>query len=328
MAEDFSIVGNGFGFLPPPSSPAPPSVNIYNSDGVQTDAFRDYDMNSGILNIHNGQFVIGTPLGTTFGQELNGYTNGLIVGNSSVGVYVPAAANLGGYFEGVNYGIQCWSSGGGKALQANSNVNAFHSNGASHIETYSYASVKDASTVLQLDSNSQGFAPPRMTTAERNAISTPLTGLTVYDASLSTYEVYNGSYWGASPQSINIVSASAAALTSGSNFFFGNTATSPTGTSLNRLFKSPVTGTIRKAFIRSIATVAGDRSINVYIRINNITDYLVATVNTALVNREFINLSLNIPIVENVDTIVCYAVASGGTTDTTGVFFAGQLIVQ
>lgn len=303
--------------------------NLANTNLTQTAATnRTYDINGNNLNFYNGQVSIGTPLGSPFATEINGNAgNALYIGNSAIGVYVTAATGIGGYFEGNTYGVQCWSSGGGKALQANSNVNAFHSNGASHIETYSFGATKDASTILQLDSTTQGFVCPRMTTAQINAISTPITGLEVFDTDRAKKVVYNGSYWGAAPEMISIVSA-AASLTSGSNLFFGITATSPTGTSLNRAFKSPVSGTIRKAFIRSIATVAGDRSINVYIRINNTTDYLVATVNTAVVNREFINTSLNIPVIENTDTIVLYAVASGGTTDSTGVYFAGQLIVE
>jgi len=39
----------------------------------------------------------------------------------------------------------------------------------------------DASAILQTDSTTQGLLPPRMTTAQMNAISSPATGLMIYD---------------------------------------------------------------------------------------------------------------------------------------------------
>jgi len=52
-----------------------------------------------------------------------------------------------------------------------------------------------ASALLQLDSTTTGFLPPRMTTAQKNAITSPATGLIVYDTTLSLYQVYDGSVW-------------------------------------------------------------------------------------------------------------------------------------
>lgn len=42
-------------------------------------------------------------------------------------------------------------------------------------------SAADASAVLEAESTTKGFLPPRMTTAQRNAISNPAVGLAVYD---------------------------------------------------------------------------------------------------------------------------------------------------
>jgi hypothetical protein len=41
----------------------------------------------------------------------------------------------------------------------------------------------------------KGFLPPRLTTTERDAISTPATGLFVYNRTLNRYQGYNGSAW-------------------------------------------------------------------------------------------------------------------------------------
>lgn len=51
------------------------------------------------------------------------------------------------------------------------------------------------SAKLQIDSATQGFLPPRMTTAQKNAITTPATGLTLFDTDLGRLCVYDGATW-------------------------------------------------------------------------------------------------------------------------------------
>jgi len=51
------------------------------------------------------------------------------------------------------------------------------------------------SAKLQVDSTTQGLLTPRMTTAQKNAISSPATGLIVYDTSLLSLYQYNGTAW-------------------------------------------------------------------------------------------------------------------------------------
>jgi len=52
-----------------------------------------------------------------------------------------------------------------------------------------------ASAQLQIDSNERGFLPPRMTTAQKNAIGSAVAGLMVYDTDLSRINVYDGANW-------------------------------------------------------------------------------------------------------------------------------------
>jgi hypothetical protein len=47
-----------------------------------------------------------------------------------------------------------------------------------------------ASAVVQCDSTTRGFLPPRMTTTQKNAISSPAAGLVVYDTTLNKLCVY------------------------------------------------------------------------------------------------------------------------------------------
>ena len=55
----------------------------------------------------------------------------------------------------------------------------------------------DNSALLDLESTTQGLLLPRMTTTERNAISSPATGLLIYNTTTNTLNFYNGTSWGA-----------------------------------------------------------------------------------------------------------------------------------
>lgn len=77
------------------------------------------------------------------------------------------------------------------------------------------------SAVLSLTSTTQGFLPPQMTTTQRNAISSPAAGLTIYSTTDHDVEFWNGSAWigttisgvisaqGTAPITVNGVSGSA-----------------------------------------------------------------------------------------------------------------------
>ena len=56
----------------------------------------------------------------------------------------------------------------------------------------------DNSAMLDVKSTIKGFLPPRLTTAERNLISSPVVGLTIYNTSKNWIETYNGSAWACS----------------------------------------------------------------------------------------------------------------------------------
>lgn len=53
----------------------------------------------------------------------------------------------------------------------------------------------NASAILDIVSTAKGFLPPRMTTTQKNAISSPAEGLVVYDLTLHKLCVYTGSAW-------------------------------------------------------------------------------------------------------------------------------------
>ena len=51
------------------------------------------------------------------------------------------------------------------------------------------------SAALEVSSTNKGFLPPRMTTVQRDQISSPATGLTIFNTTKNGNETYNGSYW-------------------------------------------------------------------------------------------------------------------------------------
>lgn len=51
------------------------------------------------------------------------------------------------------------------------------------------------SAILSANSTDKGFLPPCMTTAQKGAISSPATGLVVFDTDLAKLCVYTGSAW-------------------------------------------------------------------------------------------------------------------------------------
>jgi len=51
------------------------------------------------------------------------------------------------------------------------------------------------SSKLTIESTTQGFLPPRMTTTQKNAIASPAEGLQVWDTTLKLMSVYNGTTW-------------------------------------------------------------------------------------------------------------------------------------
>lgn len=78
-----------------------------------------------------------------------------------------------------------------------------------------------ASATLELASTTKGFLPPRMTKAQRDAISSPAEGLEIYNTTTHSKDIYNGINW---PEVI-ISSASTLTLTHGSDYFFTGTTT-------------------------------------------------------------------------------------------------------
>ena len=76
-------------------------------------------------------------------------------------------------------------------------TNALQVNGSAKITTVAVigASAAAASAALDVTSTTRGFLKPRLTTTQKNAISSPATGLEVFDTTIVAPGFYNGSAW-------------------------------------------------------------------------------------------------------------------------------------
>ena len=91
--------------------------------------------------------------------------------------------NLGFNKGGAESGSGVWEEG--------SNGEVFYEGGSVGIGT----STPNAKAILDLQSTEKGFLPPRMTTAERDAISTPDSGMTIFNISVNELQIRSEGAW-------------------------------------------------------------------------------------------------------------------------------------
>ena len=165
-----------------------------------------------------GRLLLGTTTESTFLLDVNGtarvsgnttITGNLTLSNSNPLSLTNASAyfSIGSYFFGASSSIiganassSDWAVrvGSGGLLIANSTNNNHLLKEGLALFTDNAANTNitgSASAVLQANSTTKGFLPPRMTNAQRTAISSPATGLFLYDTTDNEYEYYNGTAW-------------------------------------------------------------------------------------------------------------------------------------
>jgi len=148
---------------------------ITNSDGSQIHLVTD-DLNNcvGINTSSPGKEldINGTCRASIFETDQ-------INGRSNAGLTFVAAFFVGGafMFQGPN--------GGPSILSINS--------GAKYVGI----NTDSPAAVLDITSTTSGFLPPRLTTAQRNSISSPAAGSQIYNTDTNQDEFYNGSVWAA-----------------------------------------------------------------------------------------------------------------------------------
>jgi hypothetical protein len=170
-----------------------------------------------VLSVFTTQNVaIGTTTDSGFKLDVNGTAisrGNLTVGNAGSGVRYDLTFNASFPGAGTRGGI-VWNSGasilnrrkfsGGNDntisfLVANNTVELLTIQ--EHDGTVTTRNIginntsPNVSAILDITSSTKGFLQPRMTTVQKVAISTPATGLTVYDTTLNTNEYYDGAAW-------------------------------------------------------------------------------------------------------------------------------------
>jgi len=97
------------------------------------------------------------------------------------------------------------------------------------IQSTGYGTSATPTAILQVDSTTKGFLPPRMTTTQKNSIATPASGLVVYDTTLGVLSQYDGVSWNAYQKQVALTSGSVlfsdgtTIAQKNSNFFWDNT---------------------------------------------------------------------------------------------------------
>ena len=137
-----------------------------------------------------GNFLINTTTDAGFKLDVNGTAR--VSGGVTSGIIGTAGIlNLNRSSDGANVGfVRVESSGGG--IQIGSGVNMFFSNNGRIVVN---STTTDASAIFKIDSTTQGFLSPRMTTTQINAIASPAEGLQVYNTTISHMCFYQAGSW-------------------------------------------------------------------------------------------------------------------------------------
>jgi len=154
-----------------------------------------------VLNSTSGSTLIGTSTNAGFKLDVNGTarvqsTLNLLTGN---------AIHFTTGFTGTS-GNCIYSAGSSTLLLVNRNsiIANFYNGGSDNQQCVligngisSGLPPNAASSILDVQSTTKGFLPPRMTTTQKNAIATPAAGLVVYDTTDNKHYGYNGTTWNA-----------------------------------------------------------------------------------------------------------------------------------
>lgn len=155
----------------------------------------------GVANIQSGNFQLSTANGSDqnasivkFGNNTNSNSYGYIshdaVDNTTYfGSILNGVAHKNivvGFMAGSKFGV------GRKPV-----TNKFEVSGNSSFDgsVIIGGNIISNSSVLQIESTTQGFLIPRMTTSQRNAIASPAEGLEIYNLTTKTKDYFNGTVW-------------------------------------------------------------------------------------------------------------------------------------
>ena len=274
-----------------------------------------------VLDVNNDSFASIDAL-ETFLLPLLGFNTAS--GGSEVGE---------GVFETENgIAVSATATGSGTAIKAvRSSGLAAQFVGKQLIEQEDSGSNNDSS-ILEVNSTVLGSLPaPRMTTAQKEGISFPATGLLVYDLNRVRYEQYDGIRWVGLRRFVQSIQHTSFGPSNSTTVAFGSfpsapvtATTSPAPYEMKMSGSGVITGCYLPVFVAG--TIGTGEPWSLYIRHNG-TDYLVATITSTSTVRIFENYLLNIPYVDGDIVRMIYVNPSSGNRPS-GVTAAGHLITQ
>jgi len=146
----------------------------------------------------NGNVLINTTTDAGFRLDVNGTAR--VQGNTTIGTGAGVELN----FQNSTVGL--YRSGSALRLGGFSGIEFLASNTALSSQTVRMTlfdtgnlcignTLDVASARLIVNSTTQGFLPPRMTTTQRDAIASPAAGLVVYQNTNNLLSLYNGTNW-------------------------------------------------------------------------------------------------------------------------------------
>jgi hypothetical protein len=256
---------------------------------------------------------------TDYGGVFNGVSGVLGQGDTYGVVGVSRGSGVYAYSTGSGYGVVPYENTGSSGALNCQGKALFNGTAAT------------GSSLVQIDSTTQGVLLPRMTTTQRNAIASPATGLEIYNTTTNRKEIYNGTFWQGVATRFLQVMFTQWQPTDAQTVAFGMAAGTPQLASLSPAPYEIVmrgNGVIRGCdFTTFAAGVAGtNESWQLYVRHQG-TDYLVQTVSTSATVRTFTNTSLNIPYVAG-DIVRMVFINPTWATNPTQVAGGGFLTLQ
>ena len=267
---------------------------------------------------NSGAGVSGQSL-SSYGGTFNGVSGSLNQGTTYGGVLIGGTVGAYMYSDSSGYGAIPYENAGSAGAMNCQGKALFNGTAAT------------GSSLVQVDSTTQGVLLPRMTTTQRDAIGSPATGLEIYNTTTNRKEVYNGTFWQGISMRFMHVLFTTWNPTDAQTVAFG-----PSGGTPQLASTSPApheivmrgNGVIRACdFTTFAAGVAGsNESWSLYVRHNG-TDYLVATVGSTAATKVFTNTSLNIPYVAG-DIIRMVFINPTWATNPTNVVGGGFLTLQ
>lgn len=296
-------------------------TNMANTN-LTLNANRTHDLAGYNLAFNNGTIGASqSSVNPTINATNSGSGSG-VVGTSTSGNGVLGVSTSGNGVSGSST-----NSNGITGASVNSKGGAFRNQVL--VEEYATANeVQDASSLFEVKSTVKGALLPRMTTTQRNAISSPATGLEIYNTTTNRKEVYNGSFWRGISMRLMPIFHGQFNPTDAQTVAFGQSINAPT-VSTNAYYEIIMrgAGVIRGCDLNMLVggTLGTNENWSLYVRHNG-TDYLVQTISSTTVVRNFTNTSMNIPYVDG-DIVRMVYVNPTWATNPTAVTATGNLIL-